>query len=157
GSAFLAIETRGPSGEPQRRYRVKRSGPARDWIMRATADPGREALLWVKGILDRLPPETGHTILAVARDASQTGEADRVDGATGGGGWALLLRDVGSSLLPGRFAPLSPEDNLALLEAFAALHATFFADAATLDALSCLCSPEHYYTALSPATGRRER
>src|SRR5262245_32583528 len=119
GSVFLALETEGGNGaepgETRRRYLIKRSSPACDWIVRATSDSGREALLWVEGILDRLPPEVGHTILAAAwdkglRDASGTGKI-RGEGDAGEGGWALLLRDVRPSLLPDRFAPLPPEDN----------------------------------------------
>src|SRR5262249_48713964 len=89
GSAFLRVETEGVSGEA-RRYLVKRGSLASDWIMRATVDPGREALLWVEGLLDRLPSEVGQTILAAARDAKRrdAGGIDGIsteDGATGAG------------------------------------------------------------------------
>ena len=43
-----------------------------------------------------------------------------------------------------------------ILDGIAALHATFYEDAATL-ALPYLCDPARYYTALSPQTGHRER
>src|SRR5262249_2193951 len=118
---------------------------------------------------DRLPLEVGHTILAVARDAGQWGasgteeigaEADATEvGAedrTASEGWALLLRDVSTSLLPSRFEAITSEENAALLEGIAALHATFFAEEATLKAAPYLCAPARYYTALAPETGRRE-
>ena len=143
GSAFLRVETEGAPGTPGGRYLVKRIGRDRDWLMRATSDPGREALLWRDGVFDRLPPEAGATILAAARDDPN------------GEGWALLLRDVALALLPSRFEDISPADNAHMLDGIAALHATFFADAATL-ALPYLCDPARYYTALAPRTGRHE-
>src|SRR5262249_54277971 len=148
---------------------VKRGSLASDWIMRATVDPGREALLWVEGLLDRLPSEVGQTILAAARDAKRR-DAGGIDGIStengatrpGGGegagseGWALLLRDVSASLLPSRFAAITSTQNTALLEGISALHTAFFADEATLKTAPYLCAPARYYTALAPETGRRE-
>jgi hypothetical protein len=67
GSHLLAIETNDGEGP---RLVLKRVSREWDWIMRATGDDrGREALAWTSGLLDRLPPEVTHPILACARDA----------------------------------------------------------------------------------------
>ena len=47
---------------------AKRIVPGADWIGRASADPGREGLLFTSGALDRLPPALDHAMLAAARD-----------------------------------------------------------------------------------------
>ena len=66
GSSFLAIETNRGQGP---RFVVKLSSPACDWIVRGTADlHGREVLVWTTGLLDRLPPEITHPVIACARD-----------------------------------------------------------------------------------------
>lgn len=163
GNVFVAVETEGVAGEAAGRYLVKRLSAARDWLMRATADLGREPLLWLSGALDRLGDGARHAIVAVARDEPPRSSPHP---ATGRGlsprneegqpvAWALLLRDVSAGLLPPRFEPLAPETHAATLKGIAALHATCFEDAATL-ALPFLCAPERYFTALAPATGVRE-
>ena len=129
--------------------------------MRATDDAGREALLWRDGIFDRLPREVQATIVAVARDDGERDGGRQDAGGTYGGraasdGWALLLRDVSSTLLPPRFEPITAERSARVLDGIAALHATFYEDAETL-ALPYLCDPARYYTALAPRTGHRER
>src|SRR5688572_33228882 len=74
GSSFLSVETNDGRGP---RFIVKRSSPACDWIVRATADElGREVLVWTSGLLDRLPAEIVHPVIACAHDE--------------GGGWAIL-------------------------------------------------------------------
>jgi hypothetical protein len=63
---------------------AKRVVPGADWIGRASADPGREGLLFTSGVLDRLPPALDHAIVAAARD---------------GDAWWLVMRDVSEQLL----------------------------------------------------------
>src|SRR5215207_5843886 len=66
GSGLLAVETDGGIGP---RLLVKRIAPAWDYFMRVTGDTrGREMLAWQTGLLDRLPLELGHAVLACARD-----------------------------------------------------------------------------------------
>jgi hypothetical protein len=137
GNGFLVVET----GEGQgQRYIVKRLSAERDWSMRATDDRrGREVVIWQQGLLDRLPPGVTHAVLA---------------GAVDGAGWALLMRDVGASLLP--VTPFSAEDNARFIDALAALQAAFWEEPALLDAGSALCDLWHFYSSLSPTTCRRE-
>jgi ketosteroid isomerase-like protein len=63
---------------------AKRIVPGSDWIGRASADPGREGLLFTSGVLDRLPPALDHAMIAAVRD---------------GDAWWLVMRDVSDELL----------------------------------------------------------
>jgi hypothetical protein len=115
---------------------VKHARAASDWIMRATHDDGgRVATLWSSGLLRRVPDVIEHAILAVERD---------------GDGWVVVMRDVSAALLPDA-ARLSGASSRRVLEAAAALHATF-RDEPPLE----LCSLADRYGFLSPATARRE-
>ncbi len=141
GSSFLAVETNDGRGP---RFVVKLSSPACDWIVRGTADRcGREVLVWTSGLLDRLPPEIVHPVLACARD---------------GGGWAILMRDVSEALIPDPLGttPVSRADHRRYLDALAALHAAFWEQPKAADPALGYCGPRHLYTVFSPETGRRE-
>ena len=141
GSSFLAIETNGGQGP---RFVVKLSSPECDWIMRATADErGREVLVWTTGLLDQLPPDIVHPVVAGARD---------------GAGWAILMHDVSEELLPDPMGetPVSEADHMRFLDALAALHATFWERPEIVDPAVGFCDPWRRYTVLSPATGERE-
>ena len=142
GSSFLSVETNDGRGP---RFIVKRSSPASDWIVRATGDElGREVLVWTSGLLDRLPAEIVHPVIACAHDE--------------GGGWAILMRDVSDALIlePLGSSPISRSDHRRYLDALAALHVAFWDDAAAADPALGYCSPAHLYTAFSPETGQRE-
>ena len=58
--------------------------PATDWQMRATGDDGREASLYLHGVLDRLGPSMGHAVLAAEHH---------------GDGWVVIARDLAGELL----------------------------------------------------------
>ncbi|WP_134733363.1 phosphotransferase [Amycolatopsis nivea] len=64
------------TGEP---VVIKHIRPADDWMARATADPGREGLLYVEGVYDALPAAIGSAVIG----------AEAVDD-----GWVLLMRDL---------------------------------------------------------------
>lgn len=141
GSSFLAVETNDGQGP---RFIVKLSSPACDWIVRGTEDEiGREVLVWSTGLLDRLPPEITHPVIACARN---------------GEGWAILMHDVSDSLLPDPMGhtPIDPVDHRRILDALAALHAAFWERTQTVDPGLGFCSPWSRYTVFSPATGERE-
>ena len=141
GSSFLAIETNDGQGP---RFVVKRSSPACDWIVRGTADDrGREVLVWTTGLLDRLPPEITHPVVACARDDT---------------GWAILMHDVSNHLLPDPMGetPISDADHSRFLDALAALHASFWEQPEITDPALGYCSPWHRYTVFSEECGRRE-
>ena len=68
-----------------RRLIVKRFSPKTDLLMAALGDVvGREYVLWSRGILDRLPPEVGHAVVAGWVDGDQT---------------VIVMRDLGDSVL----------------------------------------------------------
>jgi hypothetical protein len=114
--------------------------------MRATDDhAGREARAWTSGLLDRLPPEMTHPIIACACD---------------GNGWALLMHDVSGALFPPHDPyiglPISAAEDARILNALAAMHAHFWDESGIADPAQGFCTPETRYHAFSPATGRRE-
>jgi hypothetical protein len=143
GSHLLAIDTNCGEGP---RLVLKRVSREWDWIMRATDDDrGREALAWTSGLLDRLPAEVMHPILACARDAD---------------GWAILMHDVGNALFPPHDpyvgTPIAPADDDRILDALAALHVAFWEEPEAADPALGFCTPEQRYRSFSPETGRRE-
>jgi hypothetical protein len=143
GSRFFAVETNDGRGP---RFVVKRVSREWDWIMRATDDDrGREALAWTSGLLDRLPPELTHPIVAAARD---------------GDGWAILMHDVSDAIIPPHDpyvgAPIAAADHSHFLDGLAAMHATYWDEPASVDPALGFCTPEHRYRSFAPETGRRE-
>jgi hypothetical protein len=141
GSSILAVETNGGAGP---RFVLKRISLEADWIMRATEDwRCREVSLWQTGTLDRLPHEIEHAVLAAALDGS---------------GWALLMRDVGDTLISWADqpeTPLAPDDNAAVLDSLAALHTSFW-EASSVPATDLgLCSLRNRYTVMSPSSARK--
>jgi hypothetical protein len=115
---------------------VKHLSAASDWIMRATADPGREATLWLSGVLRDLPGGLDDPVVAAER---------------AGDGWELVQRDVAPVLL-GAGARLTREDARRLLVALDALHRRF-EGAALPDA----CSLADRAAMFSPRTAAAER
>jgi hypothetical protein len=116
--------------------------------MRITGDTScREMLVWQRRLLDRLPPEVGHTV---------------VDGAVDGEGWALLLRDITDLMHPSQrwpaagWAPLDERELRVFLDGLAALHERFWLDPALLDPGLGLCELPWLYASFSPATVERE-
>jgi hypothetical protein len=147
GNRFLSIETVADDGQ-RRPYIVKRTAASWDIIMRITGDTAcREMLVWRHRLLDRLPPEVGHTVVACAIDD---------------GGWALLMRDIGDLMHPSQrwpgagWAPLSERELLVFLDGLAALHERFWEDATLLDPKLGLCDLPWLYASFSPATVQRE-
>jgi hypothetical protein len=119
-------------------YVLKHLDLADDWTMRASGClRGAPLVLWERGILTRLPPCLNQPIVGAAPDA-RTG--------TGGGGCALLMRDVTPWLVPATDAPITTDQHERFLRHMAALHAQFWG-----------CGPEyevvpamHRYLELSP-------
>jgi hypothetical protein len=137
GSRFLAVET-----DAGGRYVLKRIAWDWDWIMRATDDrAGRSALAWQTGLLDRLPPEITAAVLACARD---------------GAGWAILMEDVGAALVPPGDDPIAAADNAFLLEAMAAMHASFWGQTALVPPAAGFCALAARYREFAPAVTARE-
>jgi phosphotransferase family enzyme len=88
---------------------AKHVTPDLDWMMRATNDRGRAALLWVNGTMDRCPPVIDPALVRIEDD--------------GAGGWWLYMDEL-------RFHPrgtrFTRPDAQRVLGALAALHAEFW-------------------------------
>ncbi len=141
GSTFLAVHTTNGIYGNGPRYVVKRVSREWDWIMNATGDQyGRTTTLWQHGILDRLPPEIDHAVVACATD---------------GTGRAILMRDMTETLLPDGDQPISEEAHKLILDAMAALHAAFWEDPDVHHPALNLCTPEQTFSVASPEMARQ--
>jgi hypothetical protein len=100
-------------GEP---FVVKTMHPDEDWIARMLGDlrcwPVR---VWASGLLDVVPPVIDHTVVGAAAGLGRNGW-----------GGALLMRDVGPSLLPEGNTTVPADLHAGFLEHMAALHARFW-------------------------------
>jgi hypothetical protein len=115
------------------RYVVKYLSRNDDWIMRATGDlTYRPLLVWQTGLVDLTPDCFDHAYAGAAHDD---------DGA------AILMRDVGASLIPEGDDPLPLDVHLGFMEHLAEFHATTwgFVDTFGLTPLA------NRYTEFSPA------
>lgn len=143
GSNFLAVHTTNGTLEKGPRYVIKRLSREWDWIMNTTDDLyGRTTTLWQYGILDRLPQEIEHAVVACAKD---------------GMGRAILMRDVTEILLPESEQPISEEHNELFLDAMAALHAAFWDDPILHHPTLNLCTPEQAFSWASQEMVRQVR
>lgn len=115
---------------------VKRISQEYDLAMKLTHDTGRAAQLWVRGVLDRLPPVIDHAILAAEPE---------------GDGWIIVMRDVSDALLT-RSRVLSRAENYRIFEAAATMYEVFHGER-----IEGLCTLTDHYAQLSPATAKRER
>jgi hypothetical protein len=127
-------------GDP---FVVKYLDPAEDWTMRASGLLGGPVCtLWSRGILDRLPDCINSPIVAVAAD-----NAGRWDQRT-----AVLMHDVGDSLIPAVDEPITLAQGHTLLTAMAAFHAAFWQAGIEFDVVPVM----HRYLELSPWTAIAE-
>ena len=112
-----------------RRLVAKHVTPDLDWMMRATNDRGRAALLWVGGTMERCPPQIDPALVRIEDD--------------GGEGWWLYMEEVQFHRRGTRF---TREDARRFLSALAALHAEFWGEQVvelcTLSDLLRLLGPE---------------
>ena len=131
GSRILLLTTNHGQG-PQ--LVLKLVSLAWDWLMRGTEDTRcRSVTLWQSGILDQLPPELAHGVIACAHN---------------GDGWGILLQDVGDMMVP--FDPFTEAENNFFLNAMAALHAQFWESPGIHNPELGLCRLDHIYGMFSP-------
>jgi hypothetical protein len=91
------------------RFVLKHIDRRDDWIMRQTGDIGSVPILvWEAGVLDLVPDCIDHATVGAARV---------------GTGGAVLMRDVGTSMVPSGNAPLPLDQHLRFLDHLAAFHA----------------------------------
>lgn len=113
---------------------LKTLRPERDFVMWATRDPGRAALLWVAGVLQHLPRCIDPAVLLVGRRPE---------------GWTLAMRDVSGALLTQRRV-LSRKESLRILRAVSEMHRGF-----QETAIPHLCTLSEYFGLSAPALTRR--
>jgi hypothetical protein len=136
-----ALERVWIGGEP---HVLKHLSWAGDWIARATEDREcRPLRVWRSGLLDRLPDCLDPAVVAVGHDPDT--------GAT-----ALLMRDVAAHLVPPGDAPLPVPQHLRFCAHMARLHATLW-EWPDPPGPGELTPYRVRFSALSPATGARER
>ncbi len=141
GGRLMVVEL---DGNPNTRLVLKHMSPDWDWGMRASNDHVcRSVTLWQHGLLDRLLPFVDHVTLACAYDEGHSE-----------GSWAILMRDVAATLLPGDRTRNAAEIRL-LLEALAAIHATFWQAPELTEPELGLGDLANLVQAFSPATGQR--
>ncbi|MCG8478765.1 MAG: phosphotransferase [Spirochaetales bacterium] len=146
GSELYLIETQldacgsSPPGAGPR-FVLKRLSFEWDWLMQVTEDRRcRSVALWEHGLFDRLPGGIDTCIVSCSQD---------------GEGWAILMRDVGFSLVTDtRFSPAQQET---FLSAMAAMHATFLDETALEHRRVGLCGLHHVYEMFSRKTALTHR
>jgi hypothetical protein len=98
------------------RFVLKHLHPDDDWTMRGFGDVTcRPVAVWTSGLLDAVPPQIDHAVVAAAHGLGRNGW-----------GGALLLRDVSDHLFPPGDAPLSLAEHRQLLDHMAALSAALW-------------------------------
>ena len=107
---------------------LKHSEIDQDWVMQATGDDGRVALLWDEGIFDRIPTVIQHAILEVHRTVSGT---------------LVVMEDVSISLFSS--GEQIRQGHQRVLGALAEIHRTFIGSE-----LRSLCPLDGLYAFLSP-------
>jgi Phosphotransferase enzyme family len=124
-------------GQP---YVLKHLDLAEDWTMRASGClRGAPLVAWEQGLLARLPACFNQPIVGVA----PAGGAGR---PPGGGGCAVLMRDVSEWLVPVNDEPIGLGQHLRFLRHMAALHAAFWACGTECEVVPVM----HRYLELSP-------
>lgn len=100
------------------RFVIKVLDLAHDWTMRGLGDLGCATLeLWRRGVLQQLPDCIDQPIVAVAHDP---------DRGPGGRGTAVLMRDIGETLVVEGSDPVPIGQHHAFLSHMARMHATFW-------------------------------
>ncbi len=121
------------------RFVLKRLDARHDWTMRAVGDVyGSTAVLWQRGLLQRLPACINQPIIGVASDGPAT---------------VLLMRDVGRWLVPPGDEPIPVAHHLDFIDHMAALHAEFWDAGPEIDVVPMV----NRYFELSPWMAIAER
>ena len=112
------------------RYIIKRVRPKQDWSMQTTEDwDWRLVANWRYGLLDRLPDEIEHGIIACFEDED---------------GYGLLMHNFTRMMLPG--GEISASNHEIVLDGMAALHAAFWQGQIFSDPRLELCPPQLLFT-----------
>lgn len=99
----------------------------------------RSITTWQHELLDHLPEEIAHGIIACSVDEN---------------GYVILMHNVSQDLIP-EDQPLSDTDHAFVLGAMAALHSAFWEDSLLDNPKLNLCKPEDFFTHTSPEKARQ--
>ncbi|MDP9351886.1 MAG: aminoglycoside phosphotransferase family protein [Chloroflexota bacterium] len=128
GSRFYLVETNDGTGP---RYILKRISPAKDSAIGDSKDYlNRSVTLWRHGLLDRLPSEVVHAVVACSHD---------------GAGYAILMHDVSAALMSGG-GQFTLADHARFLDTMASMHAEFWEDPQLSDPRLGLRSRSYFFT-----------
>ena len=145
GKSGAVIERVTIDGE---RFVVKYLDRRRDWTLRASGMlRGVTTEMWARGLLDRLPACLDQPIVAVGVGPLDDTDTDDFDVT------ALLMRDVGDSMIDVSDEPVPYAVHAQFLDHMAALHAAFWDAGPEID----LVTPMTRYLELSPWTAEAER
>lgn len=113
GKSTSTFEKLSVDGQP---YFLKRLSPATDWIMRVTGDRvHRPYRIWQAGIMDRVPSCIDHAVVAM-----------EIEGVGDEAVLSILMRDVGSNLVPEGDGVVTLEQHAGFIDHLARLSATFW-------------------------------
>jgi len=123
------------------RFFLKRLSPASDWIMRVTGDHvHRPYLIWQAGIMDKVPSFIDHTV--VAMEISGVGDDAEL---------SVLMRDVGSHLVPEGDAPVRPAQHQGFIDHLADLSAAFWGWEDSVGGLTTMAERIRFFDAANVA------
>ena len=109
-------------------YFLKRLSPATDWIMRVTGDlVHRPYLVWQAGIMDRVPACIDHAVVAM-----------EIDGDGDDAVLSMLMRDVGSHLVPEGDSVVSLAQHARFIDHLAQLSVAFWNFEAPVEGLTTM-------------------
>jgi phosphotransferase family enzyme len=98
------------------RYFLKRLSPSTDWVMRVTGDHvHRPYLVWRTGVMDHVPACIDHTVVAM-----------EIHGAGDDAELSVLMRDVGSALVPAGNAAIARDQHARFIDHLAELSVAFW-------------------------------
>jgi hypothetical protein len=116
------------------RFVAKWLGQDVDWIARMSGDTEcRPVVMWETGLYDRVAPYVDAAVVGASRDRD-TGRS------------VILMRDVSAYLLPEGAVPLTADDQEAVLDAMAGMHAGLWG----FEPLPGLCTSHAMYHFFAP-------
>lgn len=124
------------------KFVLKRISWSRDWLMRTSGDrDGWTVRAWESGIMSHMPASIDHATVGAARWDGPNGIET-----------AVLMRDVGHSVVPDGDSVVPLDQHLQFIDRMAELHATFL----EFNGVSGLMPLQNRYLFLSPDTAKAE-
>jgi hypothetical protein len=120
---------------------LKRLSLATDWIMRASGDRvHRPYVVWKAGVMDRVPPEIDHTVVAM----EVVGEGSDAE-------LSMLMRDIASHLVPEGDAVVPDEQHARFIAHMARFSAHYWGWESPVEGLATLADRFSFFNAANVA------